>query len=374
MKSQAELTADDLRDALEKGTPWTVLDVRPQGERAEWWIPESRHVDVYDDLWRGDTARLRRAAESLPKDVPVVTVCAMGQTSQLAAKVLGEMGFQAYSLSGGMRAWSESWNMAGVAAPSRGEGGVTILQVRRTGKGCLSYVVASGEEAAVVDASLDPAIYIGLARERGWTIRHVLDTHIHADHLSRGRALAGLAAATLWLPESQRARFPHRALRDGETLALGATTVRALRTPGHTLESTCYFVDDRWLLTGDTLFLNSVGRPDLEAGAREARARAIILHESLRALLALDSRTLVLPGHTSEPIPFDNAVVGAALGAVREAIKLPADAAAFAESVLPRIPPTPPNHQAILAMNEAGEFPDGDVTSLEAGANRCAIS
>src|SRR5215510_6677185 len=99
MRGVTELPVEDLRSALEMGTPVTVLDIRPQVERAEWWIPASRHVDVYADLWRGETARLVRAAEDLPRDVPVVAVCAMGQTSQLAATALHEMGFQAYSLS-----------------------------------------------------------------------------------------------------------------------------------------------------------------------------------------------------------------------------------------------------------------------------------
>jgi glyoxylase-like metal-dependent hydrolase (beta-lactamase superfamily II) len=135
----------------------------------------------------------------------------------------------------------------------------------------------------------------------------------------------------------------------------------------------CYLVDDHWLLTGDTLFLAGVGRPDLEASAEEKHARAILLHSSLRRLFELDSRFLVLPCHTSSPVPFDQAVVGATLGAVRNAIQLPEDAAGFAERVLQRIPTTPPNHLAIVERNEAGELPPGDPTDLEAGANRCAV-
>ena len=225
----------------------------------------------------------------------------------------------------------------------------------------------------MVDASLDPAIYLRLAAARGWAIRHVLDTHIHADHLSRSRDLAERAAARLWLPEQRRARFAHDVLREGAEIGFGSSSLRPLHTPGHTLESTSYLVDGRWLLTGDTLFLAAVGRPDLEANADEARARAILLHGSLRRLFGLDARLHVLPCHTGTPVPFDRSVVGASLGAVGEAIRLPAEAAAFAEQVLRRIPPTPPNHHAIVGCNEAGELPAGDPTDLEAGANRCAV-
>lgn len=234
--------------------------------------------------------------------------------------------------------------------------------------------MASGTEAVVVDASLGPGVYLGVAEARGWVIRHVLDTHIHADHLSRSRLLAEVSGASLWLPEQHRARFAHRVLRDGTELRFGSTSLVALRSPGHTLESTSVLVDNRWLLTGDTLFPASVGRPDLEATVDETRTRAILLHSSLRRLFALDARLLVLPCHTSRPVPFDRIVVGSPLGAVRDAIELPEDPAAFAEQVLRRIPPTPPNHHAIVAHNEAGELPPGDPTDLEAGANRCALA
>jgi glyoxylase-like metal-dependent hydrolase (beta-lactamase superfamily II) len=226
----------------------------------------------------------------------------------------------------------------------------------------------------VVDASLDPGVYVELAAARGWTIRHVLDTHIHADHLSRSLPLARLTRASLWLPEQRRARFAHGALADGGEIAFGGGRLRALHTPGHTPESASYLVDGRWLLTGDTLFLDAVGRPDLEASPEEASERALLLHGSLRKLFDLDPELLVLPAHTGSPVPFDAAPVAATLAAVREAVRLPASAAAFADHVLGRIPPTPPNHHAIVGFNEAGELPPGDPTDLEAGANRCAVS
>jgi len=225
-----------------------------------------------------------------------------------------------------------------------------------------------------VDASLDPAVYLQLARSRGWSIRHVLDTHVHADHLSRSRALAGQAGATLWLPEQRRVGFDHQALEDGSTIGFGTILLEALSTPGHTPESMCYRVDQGWLLTGDTLFLSGVGRPDLEASPEEARARAILLHGSLDRLFALDPTLWVLPAHASHPVGFDRLPIAATLDSVREAVLLPRDPAVFADHILARIPATPPNHHAIVTLNEAGELPTGDLTDLEAGANRCAVS
>ena len=225
----------------------------------------------------------------------------------------------------------------------------------------------------MIDASLDPAVYLKLAAERGWSIVHVLDTHVHADHLTRSRALAARAGATLWLPDQRRVHYPFQPLQEGTELHFGGSTLRALMTPGHTRESACYLIDGQWLVTGDTLFLATVGRPDLEASAEESRARATLLHGSLRRLMALPAELLVLPGHTSAPIAFDSVPVAAPLERVREAVRLPAEAPAFVDHVLARIPPTPANHHAIVMHNEAGELPPGDPTDLEAGANRCAI-
>ena len=209
-------------------------------------------------------------------------------------------GYDAMSLSGGMKAWSLAWNSAVVPVA---ESAATVIQVRRTGKGCLSYLIGDDGEAAVIDPSLPPEVYQRLAAERGWVIRHVLDTHVHADHLSRSRALAAAAGATLHLPQQRRVAFAYAPIRDGDLLRVGASQIVALRTPGHTMESTCYLLDGRALFTGDTLFLAGVGRPDLEASAGEARARAGLLHDSLQRLLTLPAETLVLPGHTSVPAP-----------------------------------------------------------------------
>jgi glyoxylase-like metal-dependent hydrolase (beta-lactamase superfamily II) len=126
--------------------------------------------------------------------------------------------------------------------------------------------------------------------------------------------------------------------------------------------------------TGDTLFLTSAGRPDLEGGDREAAAmRARQLHESISRLLALPASTMILPGHVSEPVPFDEQLLIAQVGEIRQAVPLTRlDLDAFVETVLARIPPTPPNHLRIVELNERGELPD-DTSELEAGANRCAI-
>ncbi len=214
-----------------------------------------------------------------------------------------------------------------------------------------------------------------LLRERGWRLVAVADTHIHADHLSRSRLLAQQVGVDVWLPAQHRARFPFRAVVQGDQTPFGSTALIAMRTPGHTEESTTYLLDGAAGFTGDTLFLNSVGRPDLEGGTRkELESRAGLLHRSIRHLLELPEATQVLPGHVSEPVPFDGRLLVTTLGKIRETVGLVTlDSEAFVDTVLGRIPPNPPNHSRVVELNERGELPE-DPSELEAGANRCAVA
>ncbi|HVB20908.1 MAG TPA: MBL fold metallo-hydrolase [Ktedonobacteraceae bacterium] len=364
------ILVETLREWLEEGLPVTLLDVRPASERAEWSIPGSLHVDAYDALKAHDPHAL--ISFELPNSNPVVTICAAGKTSQIAVEQLAARGILAYSLEGGMKAWSLAWNTAELTVP---ESTVRIVQLRRTGKGCLSYLIGAGNEAFVIDASLNPQVYLALAQAHGWQISSVFDTHIHADHLSRSRQLAQMSGAMLFLPAQERVSFPFTAIRDGNTLATGTMQLTALRTPGHTGESTCYLLNNRVLFTGDTLFLTSVGRPDLEANERETQARATALYSSLHKLLALTLDTLVLPGHTSQPVPFDGVPIVSPLAQIDEQVSvLHVPHSTFVANILARIPPTPPNYDRIVRLNEQGIFPEDDVTNFEAGANRCAIA
>ena len=363
------IDVDTLRMWLDTGRPVTVLDIRTAADRAEWAIPGSIHVDAYAALKAGDPHALDAA--DLSGDMPVVTVCGAGKISLVAAEQLRARGLEASSLSGGMQAWSLAWNSAELAVPNSA---ARVVQIRRTGKGCLSYLIGADGEAAVIDAALEPAVYQQLAQQHGWRITAVLDTHIHADHLSRSRALAELSGATLYLPDQERVSFPYTPIGDDDTVAIGSARLRALRTPGHTAESTSYLLDGQTLFTGDTLFLNAVGRPDLHADPEAARTRAHALYASLQRLLALPEGTLVLPGHTSAPIPFDGKVLATTLTQVyaqTALLQLPEDG--FVAAALARIPPTPPNHMRITELNEAGVLAD-DPIALEAGANRCAVA
>jgi glyoxylase-like metal-dependent hydrolase (beta-lactamase superfamily II) len=201
-----------------------------------------------------------------------------------------------------------------------------------------------------------------------------IDTHIHADHLSRAGELARQTGAALRLPAQHRARFAFTPIGDGESLRLGQATLRALATPGHTQQSMSYVLNDVAVFTGDALSTNGVGRPDLHADPDAARQRARALFVSLTRLQQLPSDLLVLPAHTSEPIAFDERAVVARVDDVATWLSgWMGSESAFVERLTSNLPPTPPNFVRIVELNEAGEFPTGDPTDLEAGANRCAV-
>ncbi len=172
--------------------------------------------------------------------------------------------------------------------------------------GCLahaSYLVGSEGEAAVVDPRRDVEEYLAEAQQYGLRIRYVLETHLHADFVSGHRELAQRTGAEIVFGARAEAAFPHRAVREGDALAIGALRVRVLETPGHTPESVCYLVEEagapKAVFTGDTLFVGDVGRPDL-AGARDMTPEhmAGLLYDSLHGkLLGLADEVLVYPAH-----------------------------------------------------------------------------
>jgi hydroxyacylglutathione hydrolase len=170
--------------------------------------------------------------------------------------------------------------------------------------GCASYLIASRQsmEAAVVDPALETRQYDELLKERGFTLRYVIDTHVHADHVSGARTLAAAHGATLCLHASAKVAYPFRPLKDGEELELGQLRLRVLHTPGHRPELISLLVvnperspEPSMVLTGDSLLVGDVGRPDFGGGD------AVAQYGSLNRLLRLPDWVAVFPGHFEGP-------------------------------------------------------------------------
>jgi glyoxylase-like metal-dependent hydrolase (beta-lactamase superfamily II)/rhodanese-related sulfurtransferase len=167
-----------------------------------------------------------------------------------------------------------------------------------------SYMLGSDGEAAVVDPQRDVDIYLKAAEEQNLKIRHVFETHLHADFVSGHKELAARTGAQIYFGAQAGAQFPHVALTDGQEVRMGKVRVRALETPGHTPESMCFVVIDEekspepWaVLTGDTLFIGDVGRPDLSRTHTPAQLAALLYRSLHQKLMRLPDATLVYPAH-----------------------------------------------------------------------------
>src|SRR5437870_8052364 len=170
--------------------------------------------------------------------------------------------------------------------------------------GCASYVIASRQshEAAIVDPSIHLDQYDALLEERDFRLRYLIDTHVHADHVSGARQLAARHAAEVCLHESAQVAYPFRPLHDGEELELGQLRLRVLHTPGHRSELISILLvnpprsrEPSMVLTGDSLLVGDVGRPDFGGGD------AVAQWESVTRLLRLPDWVAVFPGHFEGP-------------------------------------------------------------------------
>lgn len=355
----AEIDAGDVRAEQARGESPVLLDVRDEDEVTAWPLPGSVHIP----LPNLDQTQAQRVAGR-----DVITVCRTGNRSLTAAERLSAWGIRARSMRGGMVAWSQVFDVASIALG----GGVKVVQFRRLGKGCLSYLVIAGGEAAVIDPSWHWEQYVRAAKERGAAIRAVMDTHLHADHISGARRLAQDTRARLYLGSHEAFEFKGwTRIADGDAVPVGSIHLAALAAPGHTPGSLLWRIDDSALFTGDVLFLSAVGRPDLH-GSIETAARH--LYKSLRRIALLPAEMLVLPGHAPED---DNAAPGTphtrSLGAVLYGFSGLLNEEDTFVARASRVPPPPPNASKILQANRRGKpIHDEDAVTLEAGPNRCA--
>jgi hydroxyacylglutathione hydrolase len=222
--------------------------------------------------------------------------------------------------------------------------------------GCASYLIASRRsgDAAVVDPSVAVQEHEALLQERGFRLRYVIDTHVHADHVSSARTLAARHGAELCLHRSARVEYPVRGLADGEELALGQLRLRVLHTPGHRPELISLLVvnpprspEASMVLTADSMLVGDVGRPDFGGGDPAAQ------FESMQRLLGLPDWVAVFPGHFEGPcgkgmcgrpsttVGFERRF-NPMLGLTREG---------FVEALTNGVPPRPLNMTAIEATN-----------------------
>src|SRR5438093_4273580 len=375
-----QMPAADLAQRLDGGEHVQVLDIRSPERVAQGRVAFGATLD-FRALAASEMYRLPSLAPlGLERTAPVAVICGHGNSSQRATRFLRERGFEAYSVTGGMAAWETVYlvrRLAPTAALHH------VLPLDRVGKGALSYVLVSDGDAVVVDPGRHLERYDALLAELAATPAAVVDTHIHADYLSGARAAAARWQVPYFLhpddavsPYDQTpGRLTFQALGDGDTIAFGRATLRAAHVPGHTLGSLALLADDGLALTGDFLFVQSIGRPDL-AGRSDTWAK-LLWHSLERVRQTWPGDLLVLPGHYASEgerradraiaARFD--VIAATNGAA--AIQ---DERVFLQWLADHVTSFPDAYRTIKEVNLGLlEVSDADAEILETGPNQCAI-
>lgn len=347
-----------------------LLDVRCERDYERWHIDGAYNLPIYDQLLGKEYTGLEAAIEAgeIPSDDPVHVVCVAGITSARAAAFLRERGYDAVSMADGMLGWGRL-HLAYDVEDAEG-----VIQVVRPGTGCLSYVVHDGGEAVVVDPSLYVREYVDVARERDLEIVGVVDTHAHADHVSGGRSLAAELAVPYFLHEADGGRLDwYVSIEGGDSIAVGDRALEVVHTPGHTPGSVSLRFGDA-LLSGDTLFIRSAGRPDLEdSDESTVRRAAARLFTTLREVAAMPDGTIVLPGHFSSETDRPLAAMLGEIHTTNELLVIESEAA-FVERVVEGLGETPANFRRIKRVNRGLEPLGEETAQLELGPNNCAAT
>lgn len=376
----AQMPPQELAERLDRGESLQVLDVRAPEKVDRGHIALGSELDFRAAPNSQLFGMPDVGALQLDARRPIAVICGHGNSSKKATAFLRERGYEAYSVIGGMAAW-ETVYVARRLSPTPSL--AHVVQLDRVGKGALSYVLVSDGDAVIIDPGRHVERYDALLEQLGATPAAVVDTHIHADYLSGARTAAArwqvpyfLHPADAVSPYDQTAgRLTFQPLGDGDTIAFGRATLRAAHVPGHTLGSVALFADDGLALTGDFLFVHSIGRPDL-AGHSESWAK--LLWQSLeRVRQSWAGDLLVLPAHYASESErrADRAVAARfdVIAATNAAASIQ-DERTFLQWIADHTTSFPDAYRTIKEANLGLADPsNADAEILESGPNQCAI-
>jgi glyoxylase-like metal-dependent hydrolase (beta-lactamase superfamily II)/rhodanese-related sulfurtransferase len=382
--SVATFTPTELYARMLRDEPLFILDVRNEDEFTRSPI-EGRaglttlNLPYFEFLEDEDGCAAR-----VPNDREVMVVCAKEGSSQYVAGLLQERGYRARYLEGGFVSWGNFYDTRDVVSAPWGR----IVQIARPARGDLSFAVISDGQAALIDPLRHTQVYHDLLAEAGATLTRIFDTHVHADHISGGPALAEQTGAPYYVHaydaihpiDMLPAVIAYTHIEEGHSFQVGQVTITARWFPGHTLGQVNYRLDapdgQSALFTGDGIFLSSFGRPDL-GGKGEAWTPMLYRSLTERLPTMADDSTLILPAHFSSLDEGRDGIFAAPYAEVRaenDALR-PRDEAEFTSYVLGHLPVFPPEYVEIKRVNIGLSTPcDGTANELELGKNICALA
>ena len=369
-----KITAKEITEKVLNKENLFVLDVRNETDFNDWKIEGENfeYLNVpYFELIDG----IEPIQDKLPTDKEIVVVCAKEGSSMMVAEFLDEAGISSSYLEGGMKSWSEFLHQTKVYEDQD----IKVYQFVRVGKGCLSYMIVSDGEALIVDPSRFVDQYETAAEVVGAKVKHIVDSHLHADHISGGKLLADQTGADYYLMKSEGATFDFIPLEDHEKIVFNNVTldVLAVKTPGHTPGSVSFFVNNKLLFSGDTIFVSGLGRPDL---GNKVREWAKDLYNTVYSKVSeIADDVIVLPGHYASLDDEMNAsgFIGATLGDIRKRNEKMFNTSE--EEFLDQVEKSassvkPPNFEEIVSINRGMVSADVEkMQELEIGPNRCAV-
>lgn len=370
------ISPTQLREELAADTSVPVVDTRGADSFGEWHIPGAINLPFSS----GDTLSPDAIPDEVVSQDRAITICGKGISSSDVAPHLLEAGIgQVMIVDEGMEGWSQVYDTTEVDL----DDDVLALQLQRVAKGCLSYIIAcqTTAQAVVIDPPIHHDPVMAELGAHDLEVVSVIDTHVHADHVSGASSLAEHLDVPYVISERSSDRgltHDHVSLADTEVFSVGELDVRAMATPGHTTDIMSLLLEDQAVFTGDTLFTDAVGRTELEsADAAEDQARRLY-HSLHERLLDLPDETVVLPGHfepsfatiRAHPRPRHTTIGGA-----RSDIDLLSeDEETFVDRIVDREASRPPNYEDIISLNlgERQLPPTDELIELELGPNRCA--
>jgi len=339
-----------------------LLDVREPMEFSEHKIPGAVNIPL-GEIFMPDVQN------KIPKDKKIVTICSHGNRSMVAAFALAQKGIESSSLTGGMALW----NQVLYDTIAKKAEDITIIQVEKVGKGCLSHIIGSGGEAAVIDPTHPASKYVEFAQKQDLKITKVIDTHQHADHVSATRELASQTGATLYYSAKEEYKIQAEKLDEGNELQIGSKKLKVVHTPGHTAGSMTYIVDDKYVFSGDILFVEGIGRPDLRDQAEQFTQE---LYDTLHnKILTLSADAKIFPTHHGEGVkPTENGIYYTTVEMAKKLPLLDISKEEFVKKVVSITTPRPMNYGMVIKVNK-GIIPPNPmmIPDLEMGPNRCNV-
>ncbi len=373
-------SAAELYEWIENGASHIYLDVRNEEDHSRFAVEGPHNIEMRNIPYFDFIEAPEQASSHLDPESSVRVICAKEGSAQFVAEVLESLGFIDVSwLEKGIISWGNLLIPKRIPSPDNYQ----LWQFNRPGKASCSYGLIHADEMMVFDPSRNIGFYSDFATQRDLTITHVFDTHLQADYISGGPNLAKISQAEYIVHEGDfsGSDIEFRPIVDGERIQFNNSSgpdILCTHSPGHTPGSTTFVIDERFMISGDTVFIVSVGRPDL---GRKVVEWAKELYRTLKTrICTLPENLIVLPGHYTDwdLESTDDYLILNDFGTVKrmnEDIYEIDDEDQFVEYIIENMREQPEVYDEIRKVNAGFIDPDEDEQDImDLGKNECAAS